>query len=249
MTELELRQKVVRTAEAYLGCKEADGSHRKIVDVYNAYKPLPLGYKVTYTDAWCDAFVSAVSILCGLTDIIPVECGCGRHIDLFKGLGIWVENDAYVPTMGDIIMYSWRDDGVGDCTEGASHIGYVVSCDGRSIKIIEGNISNSVGYRTLEVNGQYIRGYAVPHYEKHATKESMTLGEFGRMFGEYTKTLNDNDSGDWSEEARAWAISSGIIAGIGNGEDGEPNYAWEAPLTREQFVTMLYRFAKLISVA
>ena len=35
MTEKELRQKVVATAESYVGCKEADGSHRKIIDLYN----------------------------------------------------------------------------------------------------------------------------------------------------------------------------------------------------------------------
>ena len=117
-----------------------------------------------YTDAWCSAFVSAVAIVCGLTDIIPPECGCGRHIELFRKLGIWVENDAFAPQMGDIILYSWNDDGKGECPEGASHIGYVVSCDGKSIKVIEGNISDSVGYRTLAVNGQYIRGFATPDY-------------------------------------------------------------------------------------
>ena len=168
MTELELRQKVVKTAEAYLCCRESDGSHKPIIDIYNTLEKapggLPVGYRMKYTDAWCSAFVSAIAIVCGLTDVIPPECGCGRHIDLFKKLGIWVENDAFVPTMGDIILYSWNDTGKGECTEGASHIGYVVSCDGKNIKVIEGNISNSVGYRTLAVNGQYIRGFAVPDY-------------------------------------------------------------------------------------
>ena len=43
MTEKELRGKVVKTAQAYLGCKESDGSHRKIIDGYNAHKPLARG--------------------------------------------------------------------------------------------------------------------------------------------------------------------------------------------------------------
>ena len=166
--ELELRRKVVETAEAYLGCREVAGSHKMIIDIYNTLEEteggLPVGYRMKYTDAWCSAFVSAIAILCGLTDIIPPECGCGRHIERFKKLGIWVENDGYVPIMGDIILYSWNDNGKGECTEGASHIGYVVSCDGKTIKVIEGNISDSVGYRTLAVNGQYIRGFAVPDY-------------------------------------------------------------------------------------
>ena len=38
---------------SYLGCKEANGSHRKIIDLYNSHKPLARGYAVKYTDAWC----------------------------------------------------------------------------------------------------------------------------------------------------------------------------------------------------
>lgn len=76
MTEKELRKKVVDTAESYFGCKESDGSHKKIIDLYNSHKPLARGYAVKYTDAWCSTFASAVAIACGLTDIIPTECGC-----------------------------------------------------------------------------------------------------------------------------------------------------------------------------
>lgn len=36
MTEKELRQKVANTAKKYIGCKRSDGSHRKIIDRYNA---------------------------------------------------------------------------------------------------------------------------------------------------------------------------------------------------------------------
>lgn len=165
MTELELRQKLVSTAKTYLGCKESDGSHHKIIDVYNSHKPLARSYPVKYTDAWCSTFVSAMSILCGLTEILPTECGCGKHIELFKKLDSWVESDDYVPLPGDVIFYNWKDSGIGECTTGASHVGIVTSCDGRKITVIEGNLSNSVGYRTLDVNGRYIRGYGVPKYE------------------------------------------------------------------------------------
>ena len=109
MTENQLRQKVVKIAVSYLGCKEADGSHRKIIDLYNSHKPLARGYAVKYTDAWCSTFASAVAIAAGLTDIIPTECGCEKHIALFKKLGAWVENDAYVPKPGDYIFYDWQD--------------------------------------------------------------------------------------------------------------------------------------------
>ena len=251
MTEAELRQKLVETAKSYIGCKESDGSHRKIIDIYNAHKPLAVGYEVKYTDAWCSTFVSAMSILCGLTGILPTECGCGRHIELFKNLGEWVEEDGYVPSPGDVIFYSWNDSGSGDCTSGASHVGIVISCDGKTITVIEGNISNAVGYRSIAVNGRYIRGFGVPKYDKLAQEEkiSMTKEEFEKLMQEYLADLNDNDSGEWSDAARRWAIENGLVNGIGNGKDGKPNYAWEAPVSREQIVTILHRFAKFIGKA
>ena len=164
MTEQELRNKVVQTARGYLGSKEADGSHRKIIDGYNAHKPLARGYLVKYTDAWCATFVSFIGIVCGLTDIMPTECGCGAMIDLYKKKGRWQENDAYRPQPADIIMYDWDDNGAGDCTGYPEHVGIVEAVDGNTITVIEGNMSDKVGERKLQVNGRYIRGYCLPDY-------------------------------------------------------------------------------------
>lgn len=164
MDENQLRQKVVDIAVGWLGCKESDGSHKKIIDTYNSHKPLARGYTVKYTDAWCSTYASAVAIKAGLTDIIPTECGCEKHIQLFKKMNSWVENDAYVPSPGDYVFYDWDDNGVGDCTGSADHVGIVVSVSNGTIKVIEGNRSNSVSYHDLKVNGKYIRGYGVPKY-------------------------------------------------------------------------------------
>ena len=171
MTEKQLREKVVSIAVGWLGCKESDGTHKKIIDVYNSHKPLARGYAVKYTDAWCSTFASAVAIKAGLTDIIPTECGCEKHTELFKKLGAWVEDDAYTPKAGDYIFYDWDDNGVGDTKGYADHIGIVVSVSGTTIKVIEGNISNAVGYRNIKVNAKYIRGYGVPNYASKATEE------------------------------------------------------------------------------
>jgi len=167
MTEQEARAKVVSIAQGYIGCKESDGSHKKIIDLYNSHKPLARGYAVKYTDAWCSTFASAVAIAAGLTDIIPTECGCEKHIALFKALGSWQENDAYVPAPGDYIFYDWQD-GTNyadtDNTGAADHVGIVEKVSGQTITVIEGNYSNAVKRRTLAVNGRYIRGYGVPKY-------------------------------------------------------------------------------------
>lgn len=171
MNEQELRSKVVSIAKSYLGCNERDGSHRKIIDLYNSHKPLARGYKVTYTDSWCATFVSAVSISAGLTDIIPTECGCSAMIELFRKLGSWQENDAYVPSPGDIIFYDWQD-GTNYATtdnKGApDHVGIVENVSGKTITVIEGNYSDSVKRRSIAVNGRYIRGYGLPKYSSKA---------------------------------------------------------------------------------
>lgn len=179
MTELEVRQKVVSTAKQYLGCKESDGSHKKIIDIYNSHKPLARGYAVKYTDAWCATYVSAIGILCGYTDIMFTECGCGAMIQLYQNAGRWQERDDYVPSPADIIMYDWDDSGSGDNTGGADHVGIVVSVSGSTIQVIEGNKSNAVGYRTLTVNGRYIRGYCLPNYAAKATSSGSGAASSG----------------------------------------------------------------------
>ena len=169
MTESQARQKVVSVAEGWYGRKEADGSHRVIIDIYNNHKPLARNYKVKYTDAWCATFGSAAAIVAGYTDIIPTECGCGQMIEEFRKRNRWVENDAYVPSPGDYIFYDWDDTGAGDCTGWPEHVGLVVSVSGNTIRVIEGNKNNAVGYRNLTVNGRYIRGYGIPDYASKVT--------------------------------------------------------------------------------
>ena len=50
--EEALRLQVVSTAEKWLGCRESDGSHQAIIDLYNSHTPLARGYTVTYKDSW-----------------------------------------------------------------------------------------------------------------------------------------------------------------------------------------------------
>ena len=168
MTEGQLRTKVADNIVEYLGCNEYDGSHRSIIDLYNQIRPLPRGYKMSYTDPWCAAFISAVAQEMGMTDIIYPECGCDAMINLYKAKGRWREADDYSPSVGDIIFYDWQDSGYGDNTGSSDHVGFVYARSGNSMTIIEGNISDSVDFRTLNENGRYIRGYGLPNYSAKA---------------------------------------------------------------------------------
>ncbi|MCD7822231.1 MAG: CHAP domain-containing protein [Clostridiales bacterium] len=142
-----LRSKIVEQAKSWIGCKESDGSHKAIIDVYNSYTPRARGYKVQYTDKWCATFVSACSIKCGYTDIIPPECSCKEMITLLKNINEWEESDSYTPSSGDIIFYDW-DDTTGstkDNTGTPDHVGIVEKVSGTTITVIEGML-NDDGY-------------------------------------------------------------------------------------------------------
>lgn len=161
----------VALLQSWVGLKESDGSHKKIIDIYNSQAVLPRGYKLTYKDPWCAGTVSAGSVHLGYTDIIPTECSCTRMIELFEKIGSWVESDAYIPKPGDIIFYDWDDSGEGENTNQPDHVGVVERLSGSNIIVIEGNKNNAVERRTLSVNGKYIRGYGVPKYDAEPVAE------------------------------------------------------------------------------
>lgn len=70
------------TLAAWEGAVRGDAVHKRIVDAYNSYLPHPRGYRLTYSDDYCAAMVSAAAILCGLTDVLPIECSCGEQMPL-----------------------------------------------------------------------------------------------------------------------------------------------------------------------
>lgn len=176
MTEAQARQKIVSIMQGWIGLKRSDRSHAPIIDTYNGNKPLPRGYAVTYNDAYCATTTSAAAIKAGYTDIIPVECSCYYLIEKAKAMGIWQENDAYIPAPGDEVLYDW-DDGANFATtdnQGApEHVGMVEAVSGSTIKVMEGNMSGGVvGRRNLQVNGRYIRGFICPNYASKAMEKA-----------------------------------------------------------------------------
>lgn len=196
----EKRKKVVCESQRFLGYNEKDGSHKQIIDIYNQYVPLPRGYTVKYDDEWCATYVSAIAILTGCTDIIPVECSCAQMINLCKTMGIWNEDDSYRPSPGDIIFYDWDDNSTGDCQGYPEHVGYVIKTKDSDILVIEGNYNCAVRYRTIAINGKKIRGYGIPCYagkneevlsdiSKYVIKEGDTLSEIALLFNQNVEAL------------------------------------------------------------
>ena len=159
-------QAMIDTFYAWEGYSRINGKQKGIIDIYNSITPWPAGYKMRYSDAWCDATVSAAAIKTGNVERIGRECSVPRHITIFKKLGIWEEDGTIVPRPGDIIVYSWNKFRQPN-NASASHIGIVAKVEGNEITAIEGNRGiGIVATRTIKVGWGCIRGYARPNYIK-----------------------------------------------------------------------------------
>jgi len=133
----------ITVAERFLGIREGTPQHSIILALYNSSKPKD-EYQMTPNDPWCAAFVGAVSGGCGLQNIIPVSAACWRMEAALKASGAQVVQE---PRPGDIAFFDWNGDGIYD-----DHVGIVVSANGRLAKTIEGNKSDSVGYREFSAD-------------------------------------------------------------------------------------------------
>ena len=188
-------KQVLDVAKSWIGLNEADGTHKQILDVYNAHKPLARGYKIKTSDSWCDAFVSACAIKAGAVDIIGTEVSCEKHIAIFKEKGIWIEDGSITPKVGDIILYNW-DDKTQPNDGWADRIGIVEKINDKSITVIEGNKNDKVTRRKIMVGSGLIRGYARPKYKdekpKTVTATKPAYEKDNKLAGTYITTTGLN---------------------------------------------------------
>ena len=152
------RSGAVNQARSWVGCKESNGSHKKIIDVYNNYGP-KYG-KIGYGTSWCAAFVSSVAIKTGNTGVIPVDCYCPRMMNNFAKR---TTNKKYTPQGGDVVFYDWNANKVPD------HVGMVESVSGNNVTAIEGNYSDSVKRRTFKKGYSLLLSYGLPNYTVNNT--------------------------------------------------------------------------------
>lgn len=200
-------KEVLDVARGWIGYSEANGKFKEIVDVYNSHTPLARNYKLQLTDHWCDGFVSAVAIKAKATDIIGTEVGCENHVAIFKKLGIWYEDGTIKPKVGDIILFNWDDstqpnDGYSD------HIGFVEEVYGNTFTCIEGNMSEAVGRRTINVGWGYIRGFARPKYKTSSSTTTTTNAAPKKTVEEVAKEVLRGAWGNGSARYRA-LVSAG----------------------------------------
>lgn len=196
-------QQLLSKAQAYLGVQGGSPTHQGLVDAYNAVQPLPVGYAVTYSDDWCDVFVTVMGDQAGIAHLIGRECGVPRHLTWCQEQGIWLGH--VWPQAGDLIFF---DFGGGP----ASHIGIVESMDGDSetVNTIEGNWLNQVVRRHYASDDWRILGYARPRYDARAGSVA-TSSEAGG-----TNHLNGCSDAASDLDEVAWSV---IRGDWGNGQE------------------------------
>lgn len=149
-------QQVINLALKYVGTQQYGSVHKALIDRYNKVTPRPSGYKMTYDDAWCDAFVTVIADETGTASLIGRECGVERHIKLFKQMGIWLGR--VKPKVGDLITFDWDGGGFAD------HIGFVAEVSGDILRTVEGNANARVAQVYFDWNDWRIKGFARPKY-------------------------------------------------------------------------------------
>lgn len=150
------------------------GQRTSVVDVYNSHTPLARGYRVTYNDALCATYVSALFIELGWTDIVPPECGAMQLMRNMIALERYALRKDHAPEPGDLIFFDWQGDGWCD------HVGIVTAAT-----------PNTVTY-------SHIPSYGVTV----ATASRFDGGIIGYGFPDYD-AVSDSDPVEQPEEIRA----------------------------------------------
>lgn len=162
------RDDIIRVAKSYIGAVGGSMAHSDILHFFNSVKPQ--GYTAKKNDPWCSEFVSACAIQAfgkkTAVKYFPLSASCPMMITRAKQMGIWKESDSFKPKKGDFILYDWDDSGKGENKNSPDHVGIVESVKDGVITVIEGNYGDKVKRRKIAVNGKYIRGFVIPHYEQ-----------------------------------------------------------------------------------
>ena len=163
---MKRRLECALTAARWLGTKEGSREHKEILKIYNSIRPLPRGYAVKEQDPWCAAFVSAAAVQSGAGERYPLECSCARIIEKATAMGIWVEQDDHVPSVGDWVLYNWDAKPTGDDTGAPDHVGVVIGMEDGDILVVEGNYDNAVKLRRVSIDWSKLRGFVHPELEE-----------------------------------------------------------------------------------
>ena len=197
---------MIKEAAKYLGANTA--TRQELINHYNQFC-LPQvkkerRYKMRLGDNWCAMFVTTIANKCGASaEQFPYEVSVFYQTQIAKERTLFT-NEFSIVKENDLIIYDWEGRGV------LSHVGFVAGIDGKNIVALEGNIKNTVGYRTISSESRFIAGFIKnPYARQQAAIDRVqglarrTLrGEFGnglerasRLGADYAAVQNLINSG------------------------------------------------------
>ena len=142
-----MSNKLIETATDFLNANLP--TKYRIIDYYNQHcidlVKNERRYKVQYSDNWCATFTSVIAKMKGLSSSnFPYECGVNEQVKIATEKGTFYK-DTDLIKRNDLIIYDWDSNGWAD------HVGFVMEVKDGYIKVIEGNIRDTVGYRKVSL--------------------------------------------------------------------------------------------------
>lgn len=125
----------VARARSYIGLQEKVGPLHE-TQVIEFFEDSGNAWVKDDETAWCGAFVSAMFVRAGRSDVRPPgeKANALRAREWLK-----VGTEVRVPALGDIVVFSR-----GSASSGQGHVGFYVGETAQNIKVLGGNQSNSV---------------------------------------------------------------------------------------------------------
>lgn len=166
-------------AKKYLYMNNNDIQFKNFINEWNTIYGNANSMTMYYSSPWCACFVSYVILKCGFKKNVPLQIRCTILIEQAQKLGLWIEEDNYIPKPNDLIFYEWSDNenyANTDCNYDSDHVGIVDSVKDGFIYVIEGNKNNKVDFRKVKINGRYIRGFCkMSRFYENETDRNITL--------------------------------------------------------------------------
>lgn len=158
-------------AQKYLGANLV--VKKQIIDYYNQnclkYIKASRKYKVKYSDNWCATFTSVIAHKMGVqNNEFTYECGVQEQVKIAMDRKTFYK-DVDLIKPNDLIIYDWDGKGWAD------HVGFVVSVNEGVIKVIEGNIRDTVGYRNVPIKSKSIQGFIRVGYQSKPHDEESRI--------------------------------------------------------------------------
>ena len=176
---------MIKEAAKYLGANTA--TRQELINHYNQFC-LPQvkkerRYKMGLGDNWCAMFVTTIANKCGASaEQFPYEVSVFYQTQIAKERALFTKEFSIVKE-NDLIIYDWEGRGV------LSHVGFVAGIDGKKIVALEGNIKNTVGYRTISSESRFIAGFIKNPYARQQAASEAQLTALDRVQGLARRTL------------------------------------------------------------